>query len=309
MTVCFICLDADAPEPPAEPYHLSCLQRLFGTSHLPRVNFDRRVIPDRVAGAVGKFSISGVQPKAQIQLAPDRASLELVEQGGHYLLKPDVMAYPCLPANEHVTMVLAARCGIVVPSHGLLRLTDGSLAYVVRRFDRTEEGRKLVQEDLCSISGLRSGDKYDSSAERCLSLVRQHAADPADAARRLFLQLCFSDWVGNGDLHLKNISLVERDDGRYTLSPAYDLFSTRLYGDRHLALPVCGKKSKVTRRNWIEFGEHYAGLTKAESARILDEMLHHRAAALSLIERSPLVPELQCRYAGLLAERALSLSA
>jgi serine/threonine-protein kinase HipA len=165
VTVCLVCLDDDAPGPPADPYHLACLQRLFGTSHVPRVAFDRDTIPARMAGAVGKFSISGVQPKAQADLSPDRTSLELVEQGGHYLLKPDVMAYPCLPANEHVTMVLAARCGIVVPPHGLLRLTDGSLAYVVRRFDRTEDGRKRVQEDFCSLAGLLSADKYEGSAE------------------------------------------------------------------------------------------------------------------------------------------------
>jgi serine/threonine-protein kinase HipA len=308
VTTCLVCLDGAAPEPPADPYHAGCLQQLLGIPHLPRVAFDREAIPARVAGAVGKFSISGVQPKAQVELAPDRAALELVAQGGGYLLKPDVMAYRCLPANEHITMVLARRCGIGVPPNGLLRLADGSLAYLVRRFDRTGEGQKRVQEDLCSLAGLRSGDKYEGSAERCFGLVLQHAADPAPSARRLFLQLCFSDWVGNGDLHLKNLSLVERDDGLYTLSPAYDLLSTHLYGDRELALPVRGKKRNITRRNWIELAERSANIPRAEARQILDEMLDHRALAVEIIARSSLDPDLRQHYASRLTERAEALS-
>ena len=43
--------------------------------------------------------------------------------------------------------------------------------------------------------------------------------------RRLF----FSFAIGNGDMHLKNISLIYRDPRRPVISPAYDLVSTAPY--------------------------------------------------------------------------------
>lgn len=310
MSACLVCLDEVAAVAPAPPYHPACLQDLFGSMQLPRVAFDRAAIPPLVERASGKFSLSGVQPKALVQLTADGAALEIVAQGGRYLLKPDVPPYPCLPANEHLTMVLARRAGLVVPPNGLIPLADGSLAYVVRRFDRFAEDsrRKIAQEDFCSLAGLRSGDKYSGSAERCLKLVRQYAADPEEAGRRLFLQFCFSYWVGNGDLHLKNLALVEREDGRFSLSPAYDLVSTWLYGDRQLALTIQGKKQKVTRRNWIELAERHAGIPRVEAQGIVDALLGLHGVAAALIERSAITDlALRQHYQDLLVERTRAL--
>jgi serine/threonine-protein kinase HipA len=208
-------------------------------------------------------------------------------------------------------MALAARCGLRVPPHGLLQLTDGSLAYLVRRFDRCDDDHqsKLVQEDFCSLANLLSGDKYAGSAELCAKLVRRYAADPEAAARRLFLRLCFSFWVGNGDLHLKNLALLERESGGYTLSPAYDLVSTWIYGDSDLALPVRGKKRHVTRRNWLEFAERHAGIPRAEAQGILDGMLSQVDVAAAMVGRSAIVaPALRQRYQEVLAEQAHALA-
>ena len=40
--------------------------------------------------------------------------------------------------------------------------------------------------------------------------------------------MAFCWWTGNGDMHLKNFSLLTGPDGTVRLSPAYDLFCTRL---------------------------------------------------------------------------------
>jgi serine/threonine-protein kinase HipA len=310
MSVCRICIDEGAPEAPEVPYHPGCLERLFGAPRLPQLRFDRSAIPEKVERSVGKFSISGVQPKAQADLGDDGGALTLGLHGCRYLLKPEVATYPCLPANEHLTMVLAARCGIEVPPHGLVELSDGSLAYLVRRFDRpdADPSHKRTQEDFCSLSDKRSGDKYDGSTEQCFKLMRKYAADPEDAARRLFRQVCFSYWVGNGDLHLKNLSLLEREDGAYTLSPAYDLVSTWVYGDRELALPVCRKKQRVTRPNWIDLAERHASIPRAEAEGILDRMLAQAPLALATLARSAIADPALCEaYSTLVTDRTLAM--
>lgn len=310
MTVCLICLDLDAPDSPELPYHSTCLESLFGTNTAPAIRFGRADVPDVVERSVGKFSISGVQPKAQARLSPDRSELELVDRGGRFIVKPDAQAFPLLPANEHLTMVLAKLVGLPVPPNALIKMSDGSMAYVVRRFDRIngEPRIKRVQEDFCSLAGLRSGDKYNASAEKCAKLLLQFAGETRQASRQLFVQLLFSYLVGNGDLHLKNLSMMEMEDGSYSLSPAYDLVSTWIYGDHELALPIQGKKNKITRRNWLTFAEDHARIPRSDAEGILDDVLEKLSAARPIVERSGLGDEtLQSLYVLVIEERVESL--
>ncbi len=52
---------------------------------------------------------------------------------------------PSLPEIEHTTMRIAQTVGIETAENGLLRLKDGNLAYVTKRFDRRENGTKVRQ--------------------------------------------------------------------------------------------------------------------------------------------------------------------
>jgi serine/threonine-protein kinase HipA len=63
----------------------------------------RREALDRV----GKMSIQGVQKKLSAQLKIKAGYFELVNQNGHYILKPQSDLYPELPENEAITMSLA----------------------------------------------------------------------------------------------------------------------------------------------------------------------------------------------------------
>ena len=53
-------------------------------------------------------------------------------------------------------------------------------------------------------------------------------------------------WIGIGDLHLKNLSLLVDDQGIVKLSPADDLIATRLsITDDDLAMSILGSKQKL----------------------------------------------------------------
>ncbi|MDF1592938.1 MAG: HipA domain-containing protein [Desulfobacterales bacterium] len=69
-----------------------------------------------------------------------------------------------LSENENLCMNIASAYGVEVPPHGLLPLADDSLAYVVKRFDRLDDGLKLQQEDFQQL--LQTDDKYAGSYER-----------------------------------------------------------------------------------------------------------------------------------------------
>lgn len=68
-------------------------------------------------------------------------------------------------------------------------------------------------------------DKYRGSYERCAKIIDRYSSRKGLDMTELYLRLVFSFIVGNSDMHLKNFSLIEVEEGsgKYVLSPAYDL--------------------------------------------------------------------------------------
>ena len=173
--------------------------------------------------------------------------------GGRFILKPPVDEYPHLPENEAFCMEVSARLGYPTAAHGLVRLADGTLAYIARRFDRPEGGIKVPQEDFCQLSQRPAADKYKGSLEAAAKVLRFSSQEGLDAVR--FLELNLLSWLmGNADLHLKNFSLFCPSPGRWQLTPAYDLVSTALVlqeDKEELALTLNGKKSRLSHDDWL----------------------------------------------------------
>ena len=177
--------------------------------------------------------------------------------GGRYILKPPVTEYPQLPENEAFCMELAARLGYPTAPHGLARLADGKLVYISRRFDRPADGTKVPQEDFCQLSQRPAADKYKGSLEAAARVLSHSRQAGLDAVRFLELNL-LAFLMGNADLHLKNFSLYCPSADQWQLTPAYDLVSTALViaeDKDETALTVNGKKSRLTRVDWLSLAE------------------------------------------------------
>ncbi len=277
--------------------------RLFGTRRVPHFDVEMAELYAQAARLAGKMSISGVQIKLSMKVSEDQSRLELVSAGGRYILKPPQAVFPNLAENESLTMRIADMVGIEIPPHGLLRLKDGSMAYIIKRFDRPEGGGKLQVEDFCQLAGVSAAEKYTGSAELCVRLLRQFADEPLIEIRKLFRLMLLSWWVCNGDLHLKNLSMLTLGDGRHQLSPAYDLVNTRLVipDDYALSLPVCGKKDSITRRTWLDFAK-YCDLPVKAAESLLSAQIDALGAATDLIQQSFLLPAQKNQYAQMITE-------
>src|ERR1700730_7100969 len=101
MPICSICLGTTRAR---EDQHVKCLQALFGTDRLPKLDFELAQLYAVAAQMAGKMSISGVQEKVSLRLSSDLSNLEVAETGGRFILKPEPARYSSLPQNEHVTM-------------------------------------------------------------------------------------------------------------------------------------------------------------------------------------------------------------
>jgi serine/threonine-protein kinase HipA len=278
-------------------YHAECLDLLFGTPTLPVLDIELSKMMGLAAEMAGKMSISGVQEKVSLRLSDNKSRFEIAPTDGRYILKPEPSRFAFVPQNEHLTMRLAELVGIEVPPFGLVELKDKAIAYVIKRFDRLDDGTKLQVEDFCQLDEKPIRDKYQGSGELCVRILRKYASEPLIEIRKLFKVLLFSWWASNGDQHLKNFSLVRSTEGRWRLTPAYDLICTRLPipSDRDLAMPICGKKSNLAKQQWLEFAK-YSQIPERAAVRLLQEQIDALELSLSFIETSFLPDDQKSQY-------------
>ena len=109
-------------------------------------------------------------------------------------------------------------------------------------------------------------------------------------------------------MHLKNFSVLSTREGIDRLSPAYDQLSTRLViPDDDLALAVRGKRTKLSRADWLAFGD-YSGLPARACERVLAGTAALVTDARSLIDHSFLDRDQRDAYRTLLEDRARVLA-
>ncbi|MFZ4523195.1 MAG: type II toxin-antitoxin system HipA family toxin [Bacteroidales bacterium] len=242
----------------------ACETKLFDRSKVPvQLEFNWNDIQDRITGQPAGFSISGVQPKGFIGrdknnlLAPDR-NIESM-----YIIKPFLDSRKALyldyPANEHLTMVMAGQLfNISTAKCAYVKFANGEPAYLTRRFDRNKEGNVLRQEDFVSVLKAAPGTndhglyKYNSFTYEDVG----NRLNPADQINFIRI-LVFNFLTGNGDVHLKNLSLLESPDGDMLLSPSYDLMNTKLHiNDPQTAMNLF-KEMERTKQNLFTAAYNY----------------------------------------------------
>lgn len=256
-----------------------------------------------------KLSFSGVQRKLNAKLSISERIFKTVSRGGHFILKPQSPDYLELPQNEDLTMKLADKIGIKTPLHGLMVCSDGSFTYFIKRFDRKGKNEKLAVEDFAQLAGASRETKYDFSMEKIIPLIEKFCTFPQIEKQKFFLLTLFSFLTGNEDLHLKNLSLIRKEDVT-EFSPAYDLVNSSLAikTTEELALPLRGKKSRFTKEDLIHYlGKERLNLNEDVIQTILNQIKHALPACEQLISISFLSPEKKKAYRELLQSRAKRL--
>ena len=306
-TKCLSCHILEAESKLSEGYHRRCARQLFGTTRPPEVPFRAADAAREAQKMVGRMSISGVQPKLSVMHDHRKHQVFVVAREGLYILKPPTERFESIPENENLCMNIAAALGIEVPPHGLLPLMDGRLAYLVKRFDRLEDGSKLQQEDFQQL--LQRDDKYDGSYERIANFIKVHSSVPGLDLIRLFERALLFYALGNGDAHLKNFSLLRSEEIGYQLSPAYDIANSRLAlpeEQEEVCLSLQGKKNHLSARDFFGLAEHF-GLTRKQADNSLGRLHDLKSTIEAMIGGSLLRSDLREGFLGIFRERMARL--
>jgi serine/threonine-protein kinase HipA len=256
-----------------------------------------------------KLSIQGVQPKLSVILNVKEEVLKIVEKGGRFIIKPPHHLYEEVPQNEDLTMRLAKIVGIEVPFHGMIYNIDGSLSYVIKRFDRSRT-QKIAVEDFTQLLGYSRETKYESSMEKVISVIEKHCTFPVIEKLKLFCLMIFNFLIGNEDMHLKNFTLI-RYENRVELSPAYDLLNTTIImkAEEEIALPIRGKKKRLNRSDFVEyFGMDRLGLSESVIKNELLRFENSLDTWNELIQHSFLSEKMRNLYKQLIKDRWHRLS-
>lgn len=218
--------------------------------------------------AVGT-SAGGARAKAVVNLNPRTGELtpgqEPTAGTEGWLLKFDGVQDEKLgDANgfgriEYAYSLMAASAGINMPQTRLHE-ENGRAHFMIRRFDRPGDLRKLHMQSLCAMSQL----DFNLTAVHDYAQLQQTIKDlnlGQDAKEEAFRRMVFNYAVWNCDDHTKNHSFLMNEwGGEWSLAPAYDVtFSYRedsVWVDQHL-MGVNGKFLHVTADEMHRFGDQH----------------------------------------------------
>ena len=262
-----------------------------------------------------RISISGVQEKYSLKLV--NGKFELTEAGGDYILKPiptDVLLASQVPANEHLTMQIAAQIfKLPVAKCAIIFFKSGEPAYITKRFDVLPTGKRCLKEDFASLAQFTSQNKganykYEYSYLQMSELIDAYFPAAIPAKEQFFKLIIFNYLFSNGDAHLKNFSRIDcegKGDGQ--LTPAYDLLNTNIHTNdgfftlenglyekdyEHLSFAKLGYYGY---NDFVTFGLKM-GLLEARTKRMIATFLQDKEAVMRLIKSSFLNEETKIKY-------------
>lgn len=170
---------------------------------------------------------------------------------------------------EYSFYKLALACGIEMSESSLIE-ENGRAHFLTKRFDR-EGGKKIHMQTLCGIAHLDYRLHLAYSYEQAFNVMRALRL-PYLEAKEMFRRMVFNVVVRNQDDHTKNISFLMGEDGKWRLSPAYDMGYAYNPDGGWTAIhqmSINGKFDDITRSDLLAF----ASLNNIkDAASIIDEV-------------------------------------
>ncbi|WP_154721115.1 type II toxin-antitoxin system HipA family toxin [Ciceribacter sp. T2.26MG-112.2] len=255
-----------------------------------------------------RFSLAGVQMKLSVIKNTGKGgglTLPLGDEQGSYIAKFPSTAFPGVSENEYANLALAEAIGMDVPERELVEqsefdgipeefrtLSDGSVL-LLRRFDRGAGGERIHIEDFAQVFGVHPSRKYEGAAYHDIAAALNVAVS-SGAALEFVRRLALAAVTGNGDMHLKNWSLIYRGAGdRPEFAPVYDVLSTIPYIPADaMALSLSGERSfkAMDVQRWKAFANR-ARLPEAAVLKAVSDTVERVNQLWWLLPEREVVPE------------------
>lgn len=226
--------------------------------------------------------MSGAQNKLPAFLTEDGVLTEARGNAFTHILKFPRAAVgkdSTMGSIEWMSLMLARGAGLPIEDFALLSIDGFGPVLAAERFDviRCGDQKALLAEDMCSALSLRRYDKAGADMTDVMRTLLRASTSPEEDVRILMAQVIFSYYIGNDDLHLKNISLLKTCNEAMTqvesvrLSPVYDVMTIWPYnGFGEAALPINGS-CEYSLDSFFQLGQ-VAGISESEVASMCLEI-------------------------------------
>jgi len=212
--------------------------------------------------AVGT-SAGGRQPKAIIAIHPETGEIRSGQIGGQKGFEYCILKFGDPERSsaelEMAYYDMATAAGIQMMPCRLIEV-EGKRHFITQRFDRYED-HKLHMQTLAAL--YPEADSYEK-----LLMVCRKMRLPESTQEEIFRRMVFNYLANNTDDHNKNFSFLMDENGRWRLSPAYDMtyiFNTGGYLPKTMhCLMMRGKLSGWTKDDALALAKEN-GIRKAES--------------------------------------------
>ena len=233
-----------------------------------------------------RISIAGAQEKTALLYLDDRWYLPLNATPTTHIIKLPIgkieshsysIDLSQSVENEYLCTLIAKEFGLPVP-HCFMMQVGQVKALAVERFDRRYAAdrswiMRLPQEDFCQVLNVPSARKYENHGGPGITDIMKTLLGSAtpEQDRYLFMKSQVLFWLlAATDGHAKNFSVFIEPEGRFRLTPFYDILSVYpVFGgrglnrrDAKLAMGLASSKGKKYAIEQI-FPRHFFQTAKA----------------------------------------------
>ncbi|SFB19258.1 type II toxin-antitoxin system HipA family toxin [Algoriphagus aquimarinus] len=154
---------------------------------------------------------------------------------------------------EMAYYLMAVAAGVEMSECRLLE-ENGRAHFMTKRFDRQDNGQKIHMQSLCGIRHFDFNQVGFYSYEQVFETMRMLRLSYPEA-EQMFIRMVFNVLARNCDDHTKNFAFLMDQNGKWSLSPAYDICYAYRPGSLWVSaqsLTVNGKREEIVEADFLE---------------------------------------------------------
>jgi len=250
--------------------------------------------PESLAALTARASLSGVQPKLlAVRDSGGFRPAKLGEASTHIAKLPsgqlpDIVSLEWL-STEAMRALLPYEQIVDMEIAPVADIADEAL--LIRRFDRTPDGRRIHFEEFNQLLAKVSAQKYSGSYEDMAHFIHHTPGCMPAEVDSLYRRILACILIGNTDAHLKNFAMFHTDRG-LRLTPCYDLVSSAVFPQFDtIALSLTGadnlRLGNLQPKHLVGLGQGF-GLTERAIRLAINDLGKNLDTARQRIARSRL---------------------
>ena len=276
---------------------LTDIRELIAASEEIEKSEEENILPDR------KWVVQLVQPGSSLGGARPKANVIDTDKTLYVAKFPSRKDDYDAGLWEHFSHLLAIKAGINAATTKVLTIGEKYHTLLSKRFDRTQEGKRIHFASAMTLLGLEDGDNATTGHGYLdiVDFILQNCTDVDRNLQELYRRVAFNICIGNSDDHFRNHGFLLTAKG-WTLSPAYDMNPTL---NEYQSLLISADSNKADLSILLDACEDYM-LNRKTAEKIILEVIDAVKNWRELAIRLGLSKREMEMFAGVLDERIIT---